>query len=49
LPRFLQKKRGKAGCDRPHLYQSEEKAFPGFFNYRLAKGASATLTIFLAL
>jgi hypothetical protein len=31
----------------PH--QSVEKAFPGFFNYRLAKGASVNLTIFPAL
>jgi len=30
-------------------YQSVEKAIPGFFNYRLAKDASANLTIFLAL
>jgi hypothetical protein len=28
--------------------RSVEKAFPGFFNYRLAKGASANLTNFLA-
>jgi hypothetical protein len=28
---------------------SVEKTFPGFSNYRLAKGASANLTIFLAL
>jgi hypothetical protein len=30
-------------------YQSVEKDIPGFFNCRLAKDASANLTIFLAL
>jgi hypothetical protein len=30
-------------------YQSVEKAIPGFFNCRLAKGASANLTESLAL
>jgi hypothetical protein len=30
-------------------FRSVEKAIPGFFNYRLAKDASANLTIFLAL
>jgi hypothetical protein len=35
--------------DLGQLEHSVEKAFPGFFNCRLAKGASANLTIFLAL
>jgi hypothetical protein len=36
-------------CNVSVPYQSVAKAIPGFFNCRLAKDASANLTIFLAL
>jgi hypothetical protein len=46
---FIQGRFFSCPLDEKHLYQSVEKAIPGFFNCRLAKDASANLTIFLAL